>query len=92
MAPARGRAGPGATRNLGEAPANRREGGPQQGRWSPSFLMRDSRVVGLRPRRAAAAGRPADMPAGLVQRGQDLRALGGGEGRRRRNRRGHGGR
>jgi hypothetical protein len=30
----------------------------QRGRWSPSFLMRDSRVVGLRPSSVAAPAGP----------------------------------
>jgi len=46
---------------------------------------------GLETEQRGGAIRAADAPAGLLQRGQDLRALGAGEGRRRVEARGGGG-
>ena len=39
----------GTARDFGAAPRGRRGRGAQRDRWGPSFLMRDSRMVGLRP-------------------------------------------
>ena len=44
-------------------------------RVMPSFLSRLRRVLGWRPRTAAAPLRPVDHPLGLAEDGQDMAAL-----------------
>lgn len=56
-------------RDLGESPTGRMGSGTQRERWRPSFLMRDSRVVGLRPSSAAVVGEQG-------RHGEDLCAAG----------------
>ena len=51
------------------------------GALEPEFLDAGLEGGGLEAKERGGAGRPADAPAGLFQRGQDLCTFGGGEGR-----------